>query len=113
DLASSSSGRQTAGLMFDQIILLAPDIGKGIFEQYLERIVPLVDHLTIYVSSKDGALNLSRILHGGHRRVGLLESSFLAALELTGIPTLSRRVGDRSTRGGVADDFAGTKIDMI
>ncbi|MGV3532749.1 MAG: alpha/beta hydrolase [Chthoniobacteraceae bacterium] len=113
DLASSSSGRQTAGLMFDQIILLAPDIGKGIFEQYLERIVPLVDHLTIYVSSKDGALNLSRILHGGHRRVGLLESSFLAALELTGIPTLSRRVGDRPARGGVADDFAGTKIDMI
>lgn len=110
DLANSNQDGRS-GPMFDQIILLAPDIGRGIFDQYLERILPLIDHLTIYVSANDGALAISRILHGGHRRLGLLESSVLAALELTGIPELTRRVGQG--RDGVPTAGPAPKIDVI
>lgn len=114
DLANSAQDGVPAGPLFDQIILLAPDIGKGIFDQYLERMLPLVDHLTIYVSANDGALTLSRILHGGHRRLGLLESSVLAALELTGIPELTRLTGREQRRlRDLPEDARGTKVDMI
>ena len=84
-LADLSNDGGVAGKLADHVILLAPDIGQGLFEQYVERFLPLVGHLTIYVSARDRALSLSSILHGGHRRLGLIESTVLAALKLTGL----------------------------
>jgi esterase/lipase superfamily enzyme len=85
DIANSCEDRRGSGKLVDQVVLLAPDIGKGIFDQYVERILPLIGHLTIYVSAKDRALSLSGVLHGGHYRLGFIESSVLAALQLTGL----------------------------
>jgi esterase/lipase superfamily enzyme len=90
------------------VILLAPDMAKSLFDQYLERALPLVQDLTIYVSAKDRVLSLSRIVHGGHERVGLIESTLFTALSLTGLTGHSHR------ELGPAPSFAASgKVDMI
>ena len=50
--------------LFNQIVLIAPDIDVGIFKQYLPMIRPLARNMTVYVSSKDSPLALSRQVHG-------------------------------------------------
>jgi hypothetical protein len=90
------------------VILLAPDMAQSLFDQYLQRALPLVQHLTIYVSANDRALSLSRILHGGHERVGLIESTLFTALTLTGLSGRSHR-----ELGASPEVAAGGKVDMI
>ena len=79
-LAELANACKTTGKLADHVILLAPDIGKGLFDQYVERFLPAVGHLTLYVSARDKALSLSSLLHGGHERLGLIESTLMAAL---------------------------------
>ena len=55
--------------LINQVVLIAPDIDAEIFKQYLPRVLPLVNNLTVYVSDNDGPLALSRIVHG-HPRLG-------------------------------------------
>lgn len=50
--------------LVNQVVLIAPDIDAQIFEQYLPLIRPLARNITIYVSSNDSALSLSRQVHG-------------------------------------------------
>lgn len=50
--------------LVNQVVLAAPDIDAGIFEQYLPLIRPLARNITVYVSNKDSALAVSRQLHG-------------------------------------------------
>ena len=108
DLANTCEQEGRSEQLADHLVLLAPDIGKGLFDQYVERFLPLVHHLTIYVSSKDRALGLSTFLHGGHHRLGLIESTLLAALEITG---LHRE--DHRELGYIAETQGGGKVDMI
>lgn len=107
DLANACPSAQRPARIADHVILLAPDIGKGLFDQYVERFLPLVGHLTIYVSSRDGALSVSRLLHG-HGRLGLLESTVLTALELTGLRLEDHRA--LAYRGQTAPD---ARVDMV
>jgi esterase/lipase superfamily enzyme len=73
--------QQDSEPLVNQVVLVAPDIDVGIFKQYLPVITPLARNITVYVSSKDSPLALSRKVHG-YPRLG--ESS--AHLEgLTGI----------------------------
>lgn len=55
--------------LVNQVVLLAPDIDVGIFDQHLPRIRPLARHITVYVSANDKPLALSRQVHG-HPRLG-------------------------------------------
>ncbi len=55
--------------LFNQLVLIAPDIDAGIFKQYLAEIRPLVKRITLYVSANDNPLAISRELHG-HPRLG-------------------------------------------
>ena len=55
--------------LFNQVVLIAPDIDVGIFEQYLPMIRPLARNMTVYVSGNDGPTALSRQVHG-HPRLG-------------------------------------------
>ncbi|MDQ6913274.1 MAG: alpha/beta hydrolase [Verrucomicrobiota bacterium] len=107
-LANASEPAAGSERLADHVILLAPDIGKGLFDQYVERFLPLVHHLTIYVSAKDHALGLSSLLHGGHSRLGLIGSTVLAALELTGL-----RHDDHRDLASVAYHQGHGKVDMI
>lgn len=108
DLAVMRRGQAEGGELFDQVILLAPDIGRGLFEQYAERMLPLVGHLTIYVSGSDRALGLSRFLHGGSGRLGLLEGSLRAALRFVGSAS-----DDLGSLGQNSERSLGPKVDMI
>ena len=57
-----------AGIEFSQVILTAPDVDQARFnQQFREEIVALADHLTVYVSSNDRALIVSRLLAGETR----------------------------------------------
>ena len=55
---------QDQGPLLNQVVLIAPDIDVGIFKQYLPLIRPLARHMTVYVSSNDSPLMLSRQVHG-------------------------------------------------
>ncbi len=108
-LSDIASRGDSGGKIADNVILLAPDIGKALFDQYVERLLPLIGHLTIYVSARDRALSFSTFLHGGHQRLGLLESTVAAALELARLP-----LGDHRELGSIAGtSVARGKIDMI
>lgn len=103
DLANSGAAHPIG-----HVILLAPDMGKSLFDQYLQRALPLVQRLTIYVSAKDRALSFSRLVHGGHDRVGLIESTLFTALSLTGLTGSSHR-----ELGPTFSAEASGKVDMI
>lgn len=80
-LVRLAHAQQDSEPLVNQVVLIAPDIDVGIFKQYLPVITPLARNITVYVSSKDSPLALSRQVHG-YPRLG--ESS--AHLEgLTGI----------------------------
>jgi esterase/lipase superfamily enzyme len=109
-LAELSQQPNQSGSLADHVILLAPDIGKGLFEQYVERFLPRIGHMTIYVSSRDRALALSTFLHGGRHRLGLFGSTVIAAVErLTGLPVDNHRYLAQAMAG---KGQAG-KMDMI
>ena len=55
--------------LLNQVVLIAPDIDVDIFKQYLPLIRPLARNMTVYVSSNDSPLALSRQVHG-HPRLG-------------------------------------------
>ncbi len=63
-LLRMANGEQGSRPLVNQLVLLAPDIDVGIFKQQLPRIRPLVRNITIYVSSNDTPLALSRQVHG-------------------------------------------------
>ena len=50
--------------LFNHVVLIAPDIDVGIFKQYLPLVRPLARNITVYVSSNDSPLALSRQVHG-------------------------------------------------
>jgi esterase/lipase superfamily enzyme len=108
-LADLTAAGNSRGTLIDQVILLAPDMGKGLFDQYVERLLPMAGHLTIYVSSRDRALSLSSFLHGGHQRLGLIKSTVFAALGWTGL----NRGSHRELGSAVGTSGLDGKIDMI
>lgn len=54
---------------FDQVLLTAPDIDVGIFQDLAAAIRAPASHVTLYVSKNDEALKLSKKVHG-YRRAG-------------------------------------------
>jgi len=64
-----------AGTEIDEVVLTAPDVGADDFDaRFRPRIAALAKNLTVYVSSNDRALIMSRIVNRGERRAG--ESTF-------------------------------------
>jgi hypothetical protein len=69
-----------SSIIASNVVLLAPDVSRPLFDQYFARFMPLIGHLTIYVSSRDRALAISGLIHRSHQRLGFLGT----ALELPG-----------------------------
>ena len=63
-IASRDSQRPSP---FDQIVLAAPDIGADVLSEYTPEISRSMGRLTLYASSNDDALLLSRFIHGATR----------------------------------------------
>jgi esterase/lipase superfamily enzyme len=52
----------------EDVVLTAPDVDKSAFDQqFKQEITALAEHLTVYVSSNDKALVVSRIINRGKR----------------------------------------------
>lgn len=58
------------GVVISQIILAAPDVDRDNFENIAKDIQGLANGITLYASSSDKALNVSRRFHGGVPRAG-------------------------------------------
>ena len=57
--------------VFRQVVLAAPDIDADVFKREIApSILGKVANVTLYASSNDKALEASRVLHGGVRRLG-------------------------------------------
>ncbi len=57
------------GPVIGQLVFLAPDFDSETFMAFLPRHMPLAEGITLYASSNDAALRVSRQLHG-HPRLG-------------------------------------------
>ncbi len=89
-LVQMANGKHGKKPLVNQLVLLAPDIDAGIFEQHLPQIRPLVRNITIYVSSNDTPLALSRQVHG-YPRLGesgshLENLTGIDIIDVSGIP---------------------------
>ena len=60
-----------AATEIEEVVLTAPDVGADDFDaRFRPRIAALAKNLTVYVSSNDRALIMSRIVNRGERRAG-------------------------------------------
>ena len=53
--------------LFNELVLIAPDVDSQIFMQRLPELLPLVRRITLYASENDNALKLSHEVHGSNR----------------------------------------------
>ncbi len=78
---------------FGQIILAAPDVDADEFRGSAGPILRIADRVTLYVCSKDRALNLSARLHDGRPRAGDAKHDLIA---IKGMDTVDVTPSDRS-----------------
>jgi len=78
--------------LFNQLVLVAPDMDSGIFEQFLPQIRPLMKRLSLYVSENDKPLALSEEVHG-YPRLGRTGSHLnkLKGVEIIDVSDLDTR----------------------
>ncbi len=78
--------RRTAGdtTRFDQVIFVAPDVDARLFTLLAPRLGEMARHVTLYASSRDKALKMSRAVHA-HARAG---GSLRHAAPLPGIDVI-------------------------
>jgi esterase/lipase superfamily enzyme len=65
-----SLARDHTDIRFNQIILAAPDVDKDEFELIAKGISSTANGITLYASSTDVALNISKRLRANHPRAG-------------------------------------------
>jgi esterase/lipase superfamily enzyme len=76
----SANGTPDVAARIGAIVFAAPDIDIDLFAASLPRIGPLARHLTVFTSTGDRALAVSRRLAGGVTRVGSAERDRLEQL---------------------------------
>lgn len=61
--------------IFDQFVMAAPDISPNEYQDYFQgRLQNLSRRTTVYASSEDLALRISKLLHNGEERFGLIDA---------------------------------------
>src|SRR5260370_16406777 len=75
-LASGMNGAGTEPVKLDELILAASDLDWNYFEQVGPRLGKMASGITLYASSADKAMTISRRLAGGVRRAGDLCKGF-------------------------------------
>jgi esterase/lipase superfamily enzyme len=74
------------GVVFNQIILAAPDVDRDAFENIATEIKGLAKTITLYAAENDSALQASRRFNGGIARAGDVPST--GPLVISGVDTL-------------------------
>lgn len=77
-----ADGRQ----IVEQVILASPDVDIGEFKRLAAKVRPLTGGMTLYASSRDSAMELSKKVHNGFPRAGDVDGS--APTVLAGIHTI-------------------------
>ena len=81
---------------FSELVLAAPDIDSRVFRsQVLPSIVSNTQHCTLYASSRDRALLMSRVFHN-YQRLGETQPELLVA---NGVDTIDASLVDTSLLG--------------
>jgi esterase/lipase superfamily enzyme len=70
-----------ANLHFNQVLMAAPDVDRGEFVQVARSIKAVSERITLYVSSKDKALQASHVFHG-YPRAGDAGTDILVTQEV-------------------------------
>ena len=82
---------------FQDVVLAAPDVDAEIFRRDLApKIVELARRVTLYASSNDQALRLSRKVHGGYPRAGETGDNLVV---IDGVDTIDVSDVDKSALG--------------
>ena len=77
--------------LFDRVVLAAPDVDADLFRRELAPRLATVGHnVTLYASSDDEALKVSKQLHGGYPRAGesgpsLVITPYIETVDVSGI----------------------------
>ncbi|MFC4725360.1 alpha/beta hydrolase [Glycocaulis abyssi] len=93
--------------LFDQVVWASPDVDAEEFMALIPQIGHLASGMTLYASSRDRALRLSRRINGGNPRAG--DSSPPYPVVVAGLSTI-----DTSAAGGAGlghSDYAGPAMD--
>lgn len=78
------------------VIFAAPDIDADMFKQFAKKFNDKAEHLTLYASSKDKALEASKLVHGGYPRAG---DSGKNLVIIDGLDTIDASLVDTSLLG--------------
>ncbi|MGP1275459.1 MAG: alpha/beta hydrolase, partial [Caulobacterales bacterium] len=93
--------------LFDQVVWASPDVDADEFMELLPRLDHLASGMTLYASSRDRALLLSRRINGGNPRAGDASPPYPVVVE--GLSTV-----DTTAAGGQGlghSDYAGPAMD--
>ncbi|MEL6167648.1 MAG: alpha/beta fold hydrolase [Pseudomonadota bacterium] len=80
------------------LVLAAPDIDVNVFERQLASLDPRPDPMLVFVSERDGALQASQVIRGGHPRLG--EGTNIQELQENGITVIDLTTLDDGDRIG-------------
>ena len=109
ELLAVKRGPDTAPL-FDQVVFAAPDVDAGLFSAMTETIAPLARRLTLYASSDDWALKVSRKLHGDAPRAGQAGDDALVAAHIDSVDMSA--LGEDMLAHGYFSDEASALVDL-
>lgn len=99
-------GPHTNYQMFDHIVWASADVEAQRFAATIPGVSHLARDMTVYASSRDRALRISRMIQGGRQRAG--DASPPLPVIIGGVPTV---VTTRMTTQGVGhDDFSGPAL---
>ncbi|MFN3834885.1 MAG: alpha/beta hydrolase [Glycocaulis sp.] len=93
--------------LFDQVVWASPDVDASDFMERIPALRHLAQGMTLYASSRDRALSLSRRINGGNARAGDASPPYPVVVE--GLSTV-----DTSLAGGRGlghSDYAGPALD--
>lgn len=93
--------------LFDQVVWASPDVDAAHFMERLPALRHLADGMTLYASSRDRALLLSRRINGGNPRAG--DSSPPYPVVVEGFSTVDTTLA--GGRGLGHSDYAGPALD--
>jgi esterase/lipase superfamily enzyme len=104
----ASSAAQRSSIPFDQIILAAPDVDADTFRELCKAYTKVSRRTTLYVSSRDKAVEAAKWLHG-YARAGLLPPVMVSV----GIDTVNVTNADLTMLGhGYVAEARGVLSDM-
>jgi len=98
-------------LRFGEIILAAADVDVELFRRDYRQLTAIADHVSIYVSTRDNAVNTSEIIAARRPRVGTYSAN--SPLVFSGVDTIDASDVDKNDWAGFGHDYLDTSLPVI